>query len=637
MAEFLMCPDCQKEYQDPTNRRFHAQPVACPICGPHVWLEDQSGIQTASDDLAITQAIRLIKAGKILAIKGIGGFHLACDAENQNAVQELRRRKLRVDKPFAVMMPDLKVIEDHCNLNQEETSALVSRERPIVLLSRLHTSTISHEVAPGQNTLGVMLPYTPLHYLLFSQVQGKENDILPAQSLVMTSGNVSEEPIAASNEEAREQLSTLADAFLFHDRPIHIRCDDSVIRIHQHPNGNRNPKKNSIQDYYPIRRSRGFTPSPVRIPWDTAPILGCGGELKNTFCLTNGRYAFLSHHIGDLENYETLKSYEEGIAHFEHLFRVKPSLIVHDLHPDYLSTRYAQNRATEQGLPLLGVQHHHAHIAACMAENQIEAEQPVLGFSFDGTGYGEDGAIWGGEVLLSTYKSFTRTAHLEYVPLIGGEKAIREPWRMALAWLLKSNIELSPDLPPVQTMNNKGIKPETILALFQQGSTNTSSIGRLFDAVASIIGIRQEVNYEGQAAIELEAKTEKQEFPPYPFEFREPDEHTRSIRINPCPLIHAIVDDFRNGFSKNIIASRFHHTVKEIVLQTSRLALSHDKPFDIVLSGGVWQNMYLLQITREALEQAGFSVKIHHVVPANDGGISLGQIAVATHKYIRAF
>jgi hydrogenase maturation protein HypF len=602
-----------------------------------VWVEDPSGNQIATDDLAITQAITMIKAGKILAVKGIGGFHLACDAENPDAVQELRRRKLRVDKPFAVMMPDLKVVEDHCSLSQEETSALLSRERPIVLLSRLPTSTISHAAAPGQNTLGVMLPYTPLHYLLFSQVQGREKVFHPAQSLVMTSGNLSEEPIAASNEEARERLSSLADAFLFHDRPIHIRCDDSVIRIHQPSVEKSTPKKNNIQGYYPIRRSRGFSPSPVRILWDTPPILGCGGELKNTFCLTNGRYAFLSHHIGDLENYETLTSYEEGITHFEHLFRVKPTLLVHDLHPDYLSTRYAQNRAAEQGLPILGVQHHHAHIAACMTENQIESEQPVLGFSFDGTGYGEDGAIWGGEVLLSTYKSFSRSAHLDYVPLIGGEKAIREPWRMALAWLIKANIELSPDLPPVQMMLSKGIQFETVLTLFHRRSTETSSIGRLFDAVASLIGIRQEVNYEGQAAIELEAKTAKQEYPSYLFKLIEPDQHTSSIRIDPCPMLHEIVEDFRNGCSKNIIASRFHHTVKEIVLHTSRRVLPDDKPFAIALSGGVWQNMILLQITQKALEQAGFSVITHHVVPANDGGISLGQIAVAVHKNIRAF
>ncbi len=410
MAGFELCNDCAREYGDPTNRRFHAQPVACPVCGPQVWLEsvEPRGRITSQADEAILETRTALLHGEIMAIKGLGGFHLACDATNAGSVRELRRRKLRVDKPFALMLPDIETIEKHCYVNDSERELLGSSARPIVLLRRRPDSKIAIEVAPGQDWIGVMLPYTPLHYLLLEK-RGEYSE-----ALVMTSGNLSEEPIATENEEARERLALLADAYLMHDRDIYIRCDDSVIRV--------------VNDQtYPIRRSRGYAPFPVKLPWHTAPLLATGAELKNTFCITHDNYAFLSQHIGDMENYETLKSFEQAVEHYERLFRVKPAAIVHDLHPNYLATRYAAQRAGSENLPLFGVQHHHAHIAACMAENKLDGSHPVIGVAFDGTGYGDDGAIWGGEFLIADYKDYRRAIHLEYFPLPGGDAAIKQP------------------------------------------------------------------------------------------------------------------------------------------------------------------------------------------------------------------
>lgn len=424
MSPFAMCPGCGREYGDPLDRRFHAQPVACPACGPRIWLEGRNA-QHVSQDNAIAETRRLLCEGRIVAVKGLGGFHLACDATNPKAVTELRHRKLRVDKPFALMMPDLEVVERHCLVNGEERELLLSSARPIVLLRRRPESNIAREVAPQQDWLGIMLPYTPLHYLLLER-----SGQFP-EALVMTSGNLSEEPIATDNDEARTRLSSLADAFLFHDRDIHIRCDDSVVRVFS-------DHKRQIEhgkSVYPLRRSRGYSPFPVKLPWEVPPLLACGPELKNTFCITNKSYAFLSHHIGDMENYETLKSFEQGIEHFEHLFRVKPEAVACDLHPNYLATRYALERAEHEHLMAIGVQHHHAHIAACMAEHGLDGTRPVIGIAFDGTGYGEDGAIWGGEFLVADYKGFQRAAHLEYFPLPGGDAAIRQPARTALSLL----------------------------------------------------------------------------------------------------------------------------------------------------------------------------------------------------------
>ncbi len=605
MAAFPMCPECASEYDDPLDRRFHAQPVACPVCGPKIWLETE-GERLAVEDDALHTARQMIRGGKILAIKGLGGFHLACDATNAQAVAELRRRKLRVDKPFAVMVYEAETAEAHCNLSAEEAAILKSRERPIVILHRRADSSIVSGVAPNQNTLGMMLPYTPLHVLLL-----EPEDDYP-EALVMTSGNISEEPIATENEEARERLASLADAFLMHDRGIRTRCDDAVVRAYQ-------------GEIYPLRRARGYAPNAIQLLWDSPPLLATGPELKNTFCLTRGPYAFLSHHIGDLENYETLNAYHDGVTHFERLFRIQPEAIAYDLHPNYMATRYALERAEREGLPAIGVQHHHAHIAACMAEHGLAGDSRVIGVSFDGTGYGEDGAIWGGEILLADYMGFERTSHLSYTRMPGGDAAIRHPWRLALAWLSHAGIAWEGDLPPV---TNAGEGPRRVVDRQLELGLNaplTSSMGRLFDAVAALIGVREDVNYEAQAAIELEMQVDANEKEAYAFLLREHE-------IDPAPVIEAIVADLRSGVTVGRIAARFHRAVAKMVNFVCQNLRDRYEIHEVVLSGGVWQNMVLLSQTVDLLRDSDFTVYVHRQVPANDGGIALGQAAVAIHR-----
>ncbi|MEW6285661.1 MAG: carbamoyltransferase HypF [Chloroflexota bacterium] len=621
MASFPMCPDCAQEYNDPSNRRFHAQPVACPVCGPKVWLENLSNVegQTSlpSDD-AILETQRLLADGKIVAIKGLGGFHLACDATNSSAVNELRRRKLRVDKPFALMMPDLETIEQHCFVNEAERQLLTSTARPIVLLRRKPESNIAKEVAPRQDTLGVMLPYTPLHYLLFN------NDQSLFSALVMTSGNLSEEPIATSNDEARRRLASLADAFLMHDRDIYVRCDDSVVRVI----GDQLSVVSEKTDHcslitYPLRRSRGYSPFPVKLPFDVPQLLAAGAELKNTFCITNGRYAFLSHHIGDMENYETLKSFEQGVEHFERLFRVKPEAIAHDMHPNYLATRYALERAEREGLPAVAVQHHHAHIAACMAEHGLS--EPVIGAAFDGTGYGEDGAIWGGELLVAEYKSYRRAAHLEYFPLPGGDAAIKRPARTALALLWSLGMEWETDLAPVKDFSAEELVMLRAQLERQINTPLTSSMGRLFDAAAALAGVRQKVNYEGQAAIEFEALADEAEAESYAFGVEAGWVGVRSA-------VEALVRDVRAGVPIPKISARFHNGLAQAVRDAVRKIGEDTGIRSVVLSGGVWQNITLLRRTFALLREDDFKVYIHREVPANDGGLSLGQAVIAAAR-----
>jgi hydrogenase maturation protein HypF len=630
MAEFKMCEACDKEYQDPTNRRFHAQPIACPDCGPQIWLENPEGTHLADGIQTVQLFQDYIKAGLIIAIKGIGGFHLACDALNSSAIERLRYRKHRVDKPFALMFPDLKSVKNQCHISPQETDLLLSRQRPIVLLYRKETSEIPQNIAPGQNTLGVMLPYTPLHYMLFMN-----QDILTQgqflSALVMTSGNISEEPIATQNEEAIKRLSGIADFFLMHNRPIFTRCDDSVIRVVSEQNFPRhgNTKQNQI---YPLRKSRGYSPSPIKTNWKSPPLLACGPELKNTFCLSKDSYAFVSHHIGDLENYETLRSYEEGIDHYQRLFKIKPEILAYDLHPDYLATRYAIARAQAENLPVKGIQHHHAHIAACMAENLLPEDSQVIGISFDGTGYGTDGAIWGGEFIVATYSSFSRAASLKYVPLPGGDRAIREPWRMALSWLHAAKIDWDDHLPPVKFLKGKKIAPEIFREILNQrmNAPDTSSMGRLFDAVSSLIGIRQEANYEAQAAIEFEAFADPDENAYYQFELFS-DKDSNSIIIDPSLLFKQIISDVSNHLPIPFISAKFHSGISEMVREVC-LRLKYQYGItDVVLSGGVWQNMLLLHKSCSHLLQEGFKVWTHSRVPANDGGISLGQAAIAGH------
>jgi hydrogenase maturation protein HypF len=609
MAPFPMCPECRREYEDPLDRRFHAQPVACPHCGPHVWLEGDEhlliGGRLPKGEAAIAKSRQLLQEGKILAIRGLGGFHLACDASNLAAVAELRRRKLRVDKPFALMLHDLAAVDRHCFVNEAEAEILQSRERPIAILRRRADSPIAAAVAPGQGTVGMMLPYTPLHYLLLEP----EDDFPDA--LVMTSGNLSEEPIATDVDEARQRLAPLADAFLMHNRDIHVRCDDSVVRAID-------------KSVYPIRRSRGYAPFPVHLPWEARPLLAVGAELKNTFCLASGDYAFLGHHIGDLENLETLRSFESGVAHFERLFRVRPELLAYDLHPDYLATRYALARAEREDIPATGVQHHHAHVAACLAEHGHPGDRPVIGVSFDGSGYGPDGAIWGGEFLLADYAGYQRVAHLAYVPMPGGDKAVREPWRMALAHLHQAGIEWSGDLPPLAANGQTDKRALNVLRRQIVRGLNaapTSSMGRLFDAVSALAGVRQLVNYEGQAAIELEALVDPAEDGFYPFVIGE--------QIDPRPVIHGVTADVRAGVSPPIIAARFHNGVAHMVREVCVWQRERQDVNEVVLSGGVFQNVTLLAKAGRLLRAAGFEVLIHRQVPANDGGLALGQAVVA--------
>ncbi len=617
MSGFPLCDACDAEYHDPLDRRFHAQPVACPECGPRLWLEQPGRANIGGED-ALQATRRLLAGGGIAAVKGVGGFHLACDAADAAAVAELRRRKLRVDKPFAVMMANLATVRRHCLVSDTEAELLQSRARPIVILARRAASPLARELAPGQDHVGVMLPYTPLHHLLLKPASG-----FP-EALVMTSGNLSEEPIAYTNDEARERLAGLADALLLHDRDIHTRCDDSVMRVLATGDGRSEPM--------PLRRSRGYAPFPARLPWPAMPLLATGGELKNTFCLTRDDYAFLSHHIGDMENYETLTSFEEGVTLMERLFHVQPRALACDLHPDYMAGRYARERAARDGLPLINVQHHHAHIAASMAEHGMDGATPVIGVTFDGTGYGDDGAIWGGEFLIADYAGYKRAAHLKYAPLAGGDRAVREPWRMALAQLDAAGLPWDEALPPVA--HGRALGDAHLTALSHQlahglNAPPTSSMGRLFDAAAALAGVRQTVNYEAQAAVEFEALADPDETGHYPLDY------ANGI-IDPAPVWPALIADRRAGVPLGRVGARFHNGVVRMVVDVCRRLRDEHGLNDVVLSGGVWQNATLLRGALALLAAGGFSVYTHRLVPANDGGLALGQAAVAAYR-LRSF
>ena len=603
MSAFKMCPQCQGEYDDPLNRRFHAQPNACPVCGPHVWLEKAGGAGdvVAERDDALVAVQQFLAAGKIVAIKGLGGFHLACDAANDSALVLLRERKGRVDKPFAVMARDLQTIQQFAELNGEEIALLTSKERPIVLLKKKESSPLSLLVAPGNPLIGVMLPYTPLHQVLLDDVE------LRIALLVMTSGNFSDEPIISQNESARRRLSHLADAFLMHNRDIIARCDDSVIRVWR-------------GQELPVRRSRGYAPFPVKLPFQVPPLIAVGGELKATFCLAQDQFAYLSQHIGDMENLETLHAFESAVRHYEHIFRVVPKLIACDMHPNYLSTRWALDQEPQE--PVIQVQHHHAHIAAVMAEHQLPGDRPLIGFSFDGTGYGSDGAIWGGEVLIADYRGFERAAHLKYIPLPGGDTAIKRPYRLALAHLWAAGVDWDERLAPVQAC------PAAERAvLMRQLETNlntvpTSSIGRLFDAVAALAGVRQVITYEAQAAIELEALAAAGETSAYHFDYD-------GSQFDAAPLINAAAADALAGISPQIISARIHNSLAALILEISLEQRRKTGLNQVALSGGVFQNVTLLESAVQRLEWANFEVFVHHKVPPNDGGLALGQAIIA--------
>ncbi len=604
MAHFVMCPDCQREYDNPTDRRFHAQPTCCPRCGPRLALLDRRGQKIEIENIIEACAAGL-RNGKIIALKGLGGFHLCCDARNETAVAELRRRKHREDKPFAVMVGDLAAATALCDVEEAEAKLLQSWRRPIVLLRpRQH---LAAAVAPGNPHLGLMLPYTPLHHLLMRAV----GDGI----LVMTSGNRSDEPIAYDNDEAVERLGGIADLFLVHDRPIHVRCDDSVTRI-------------VAGSELPIRRSRGYAPRPISLakPCDK-PTLAVGGQLKGTFALGRGGHAFLSHHLGDLDHFEAYQAFERDVPLFEQLFEMQPERIVCDLHPDYASSRYARQRAEREGIELVAVQHHHAHMASCMAENGWE-DGPVIGVSFDGTGYGTDGAIWGGEFLVGDYRDFRRAAHLRYVALPGGEAAIREPWRMALSHLLDARCDVS---PLMSRLSRSQIAAVQRMILRNFNSPMTSSAGRLFDAVASLIGLRDRVTYEGQAAIELEwLASGDVTADAYPFEVVE----EQSVwMIDTRPMIVAVAADLQRNISRAVVARKFHSTVVEMIATVcAKLRRENAGHGCVALSGGVFMNSLLTRELVARLERDGFHVLRHRLVPPNDGGVSLGQLAVAAAR-----
>jgi len=585
MAEFRMCAACQAEYDDPGNRRFHAQPNACPVCGPQL-----SG--------PIEEARRRLAAGEILAIRGLGGFHLACDARNADAVERLRARKKRSDKPFALMVRDLAAAEAICEVSEADREALVSARRPIVISRRRPKLKLAPTgIAPGNRTLGVMLPYTPLHHLLFTGA--------PYDALVMTSGNLSEEPIVVSNQEARERLGGVADWFLTHNRDIYMRTDDSVVRTFE--------GRERL-----MRRSRGYAPQTLDLGRTVPELLACGGELKNAFCLTKGRHAILSQHIGDLENYETLVFFEETLANLKKLFRVEPKAVAHDLHPLYLSTKYA----LELPGPKIGVQHHHAHIASCMAENGLSGE--VIGVAFDGTGYGTDGAIWGGEFLVAGYGGFIRRAHLRYVALAGGDAAVREPWRSALGYLTDA---FGGDVPFNGATEDRVRVVRRMIAT-GANTVPTSSCGRLFDAVAAIIGLRREVNFEGQAAIELEMIAEDGNQDRYPFAIADTDPWQVDFR----PAIECIAAEAAPDRERAAISAKFHNTLAEATVEVCRRIARETGLQRVCLSGGTFQNMRLLASVVAGLRSHGLEVYLHARVPPNDGGIALGQAAIAAES-----
>jgi hydrogenase maturation protein HypF len=607
MRPFPMCPACLAEYENPLDRRFHAQPNACPVCGPQVCLLDKTGQVLAVSD-PVEAAARQLAGGAILAIKGLGGYHLACDALNAAVVDRLRSRKRREAKPFALMVPDLPTAHRLCYLDQAEETLLQGRSRPVVLLAKRPGNLLAGGVAPAYNTLGLMLPYTPLHHLLlaaFSEVVGKDR---PA-ALVMTSGNLSDEPIAYQDSEAAARLAGVAEGWLTHNREIHMRCDDSVAR--------------SLGGKAQVfRRSRGYAPEPIRLAGDfSRPVLACGGHLKNTFCLGKGRQAFVSHHIGDLENLETLTSFKAGIEHYKRLFDIAPQAVAYDLHPDYLATRYA----LELDLPhKIGVQHHHAHIASVLAEHGLSG--PVIGVAADGTGYGGDGTIWGCEIMLAGLLKFERLAHLAYVPLPGGDQAVRQPWRVAASYLSQIYGEafLALEIPFVKEIDPRRWKPLAQMITKGVNSPLASSLGRLFDGVAALVGLRNEVVYEGQAAIELEALAAPADRA-YPFAIK----YGQPLILDVGPLIRAIVQDLQQGVPPGLIAGRFHRSIAELLAAVCVLARRQTGLGEVALSGGVFQNRLLLEQLLDRLEELDFKVYRNQQVPPNDGGLSLGQAVVA--------
>ncbi len=603
MKQFKMCNNCQKEYNAPINRRFHAQPNACDDCGPQMMLL-KKGKNSVPLREPLKKTVELLRSGYIVAIKGLGGFHLAVDAKNNKAVSRLRKRKNRAEKPLAIMAYDMEMVSRFASFDSDEEKMMTSHQRPIVILKKKSNDSICESVS-SNNTYGVMLPYTAIHYILL------RNNFT---ALVMTSGNISREPITIDNNDALRKLSGIADYFLMHNRDIYLRSDDSIVR--------KTAKSSRI-----IRRSRGYVPSPIYLQRQVPRILACGAELKNTICLTKNNNAFLSQHIGDMENLEALKFFKMSIKHMKQILNIRPEIIAYDLHPDYLSTRYAME---QKGIIKMGVQHHHAHIVSCMAENRIAGK--VIGLAFDGTGYGTDGNIWGSEVLLADETQFVRKAHFDYAPMPGSAAAIKEPWRMGLSYLIHTFGKdiWSLDIPFIKNIGKEKITVIHDMIKKRINAPLTSGLGRLFDGIAAILGIRQEVNYEGQAAIELETAADDGTIAlgrGYTCSWKKGAVYTLSFQT----IINDIINDLKQGINNSVISARFHLTVINVFADVCECIRSETDLNRICLSGGVFQNSILLSGLTTTLKEKNFDVYAHSLVPFNDGGLALGQAIVAAN------
>ena len=669
MSVFQMCPDCEREYQNPEDRRFHAQPNACEVCGPHVELIVKnknnphsphfskggtvgfSGKKVKVDEKEnpIKETIRLLKEGYIVAIKGLGGFHLACDATNEEAVNLLRLRKRKSNKPFALMAPDIETIKKFCDVSQEEEDLLISNRRPIVLLAKKEVP-LPDAVAPNNPCLGFMLPYTPLHYLIFYYPFGSEsrtpNSDLRSNfdALVMTSGNISEEPIVIDNDEAFSKLSGIADAFLVHNRDIFMRVDDTVVRVMKKKeanvrlfgdtdksNNSESPSSRVPESLLFIRRSRGYVPDPILLHEDGPDVLGCGADIKNIFTLTKGSFAIPSQHVGDMENYETLQFFEESLKNLKDVYRAKPVALAYDLHPMYLSTQWALR---QEGIEKIGIQHHYAHVASVMAEKGMK--EKVIGVSFDGTGYGTDGNLWGGEFLIADVEKFKRVGHFKYISLPGGEVAVKEPWRISVS-LIKdiAGDETIPYLRSIGFIDRYGEKRiQDILKITdnKQFSPLASGAGRIFDAVSALMGVCDKNTFEGEAAIALEALARPGVVDDYPVDIKLRD----PIEIDFSQTVLKIIEDLSKGEDKGIISSKFHNTLVTVIMRVVKRLFQLHSIKDVVLCGGVFQNMYLLERAMASLTSAGMAIHIHTKVPTNDAGISLGQAYIIRERRKKA-
>jgi hydrogenase maturation protein HypF len=636
MKVFEMCGECLAEYRSPGNRRFHAQPNACHRCGPQLELVIPGADGKITDekmpekDGAVKRTRELLRQGKIVAIKGLGGFHIACDATNNEAVSKLRERKRRSNKPFALMAPDIETIRNYCAVSAAEEEVLLSHNRPIVLLRKLEGLALPEAIAPNNRQIGFMLPYTPLHYLLFCHPAEEEMIAHGPQLsvLVMTSGNISEEPIIHDNEESCLKLSPIADAFLLHNRDIFMRVDDSVVKVTEQGQAAKSDPK-----LFFIRRSRGYVPVPIQLPEDGPDVLGCGADLKNTFTITKGGYAIPSQHIGDMENYETLRFFEESLVNLKSVYRAEPEAVGHDLHPEYVSTRWALGQGlqgSDKAARIVGIQHHYAHIGSVMAENGFR--EKVIGVAFDGSGYGEDGSLWGGEFLLADIAGYERAGHIKYTPLPGGEMAAREPWRMAVSYLKEAaGDEVLDFIHPagfIEKYGKDAVEKILKVASVRKFSPLSSSAGRLFDAVSALMGICDRNTFEGEAAIAIESMVIDGMLEDYPVDisFRDP------IEIDFSSVILNIIGDMENRTDKRAIATKFHNTVaSSIIFVVLKLSLVNNIK-KVVLSGGVFQNSYLLGRVIDELRREGLSVYVNELVPCNDAGISLGQAYIVRER-----